>query len=185
MHFIEKFVLAVDAANDRIGRVVSWICLLMVLTTALVVILRYLFAIGFVWLQESYVWMHGIVFMVGAGFTLLRNGHVRVDVFYRPNSQRYRALVDLFGSFFLLLPVIAVLGWVSIPYVSDSWSRLEVSREAGGMPGLFLLKSVLLVFCVVVGLQGLSLAGRSYLILRGHPRFIQIEVEPHAEHRDA
>ncbi len=172
MRFIENFVLFVDSLNDRIGRVVAWICLAMVLTTATVVVLRYLFAIGFVWLQESYVWMHGIVFMLGAGYTLLRNGHVRVDVFYRPNSVRYKALVDLFGSLFLLLPLIALVAWVSFPYVADSWARLEVSREAGGLPGLFLLKSVLLLFCLLVGLQGLSMAGRSYLILRNHPRFM-------------
>ena len=172
MRFIENFVLFVDALNDRIGRVVAWICLAMVLTTATVVVLRYLFAVGFVWLQESYVWMHGIVFMLGAGYTLLRNGHVRVDVFYRPNSVRYKARVDLFGSLFLLLPLICLVAWVSLPYVADSWARLEVSREAGGLPGLFLLKSVLLAFCLLVGLQGLSLAGRSYLILCNHPRFM-------------
>ena len=178
MRFIETFVLFVDSLNNWIGRAVAWVCLFMVLTTATVVALRYLFAVGFVWLQESYVWMHGIVFMLGAGYTLLRNGHVRVDVFYRPNSARYKAYVDLFGSFFLLLPLVALVAWVSYPYVADSWQRLEESREAGGLPGLFLLKTVLLVFCLLVGLQGLSLAGRSFLILCNHPRFVPENGDP-------
>src|SRR3546814_9204082 len=113
----------------------------MVLITFAVVVLRYVYSIGWVWLQESYVWLHGIVFMVGAGYTLLHNAHVRVDIFYRPNSVRYKAMVDLFGSLLLLLPVILVVTYASYGFVLDSWMRLEQSREAGGLPALFLLKS--------------------------------------------
>lgn len=171
MHFLVVFIGLVDRLNEAIGRVMSWVCLLMVLVTASVVVLRYVFAVGWVWLQESYVWMHGLVFMLGAGYTLLQDGHVRVDVFYRPQSARYKAWVDLFGSLLLLLPTLALVAWVSIPYVQDSWERLEVSREAGGLPGLFLLKSALLAFCVLLGLQGLSLAAKSLLSLAGHPGF--------------
>ena len=171
MAALEGFVRFVDSLNDKIGRGVAWLTLAMVLITFGVVILRYVYAIGWVWLQESYVWMHGLVFMLGAGYTLLHDGHVRVDVFYRPQSARYKAWVDLFGSLLLLLPTLALVAWVSIPYVQDSWDRLEVSREAGGLPGLFLLKSALLVFCVLLGLQGLSLAAKSLLSLAGHPGF--------------
>ncbi|MBI4183791.1 MAG: TRAP transporter small permease subunit [Proteobacteria bacterium] len=145
----------------------------MVAVTFLVVVLRYVFSIGFIWMQESYVWLHGVVFMVGAGYTLLHEGHVRVDIFYRPAGRRFKAWVDLLGSLFLLLPVVAMTAAVSLPYVRESWIRLETSREAGGLPGLFLLKSVLLVFCLLVALQGLSLALRSVLVLRGHPEFVR------------
>ena len=131
-------------------------------------ILRYVYAIGWVWLQESYVWLHGIVFMVGAGYTLLHNAHVRVDIFYRPNSARYKAVI---GSLLLLLPLVIVVVYVSYGYVLDSWMRLEESREAGGLPALFLLKTVILLFCMLIGLQGLSLAARSFLVLIGHPEF--------------
>lgn len=160
-----------DRVNEVIGRGVAWLTLLMVLVTFAVVILRYVFSIGWVWLQESYVWMHGVVFMIGAGYTLLHNGHVRVDIFYRPAGPRYKALVDLFGSFLLLLPMVVLVFWVASDYVATSWSMLEESREAGGMPGLFLLKTVIPVFCVLVALQGLSLAARSALVLSGHPDF--------------
>ena len=167
MAALAAFVRSIDRLNDAVGRGVAWLTLAMVLITFAVVLLRYVFAIGWVWMQESYVWLHGIVFMLGAGYTLLHQGHVRVDILYRDAAPRRKALVDLFGSLLLLLPVVGLIFWVSLDYVADSWARLEESREAGGMPGLFLLKTVILGFCVLLGLQGLSLAGRSLLVLRG------------------
>ncbi len=177
MSALGSFVRAIDRMNEAIGRGVAWLTLAMVLITFAVVVLRYVYAIGWVWLQESYVWLHGVVFMVGAGYTLLHNGHVRVDVFYRPAGHRYKAIIDLCGSIFLLSPLILLVFFVSFDYVLDSWSRLEESREAGGLPGLFLLKSVLLVFCGLLGLQGLALAGRSLLTLAGHPEFMPEDEE--------
>lgn len=171
MNGLIAFVNLVDRLNERVGRGVAWLTLLMVMITFVVVILRYVYAIGWVWLQESYVWLHGIVFMLGAGYTLLHNAHVRVDIFYRPNSARYKAVIDLFGSLLLLLPLVGVVIYVSYDFVADSWLRLEESREAGGLPGLFLLKSVILLFSLLIGLQGLSLAARSFLVLIGHPEF--------------
>ncbi len=161
------FVRLVDGLNEAVGRAVSWLTLAMVLVTFVVVVLRYVFSVGFVWLQESYIWMHGVVFMAGAGFTLLKDGHVRVDILYRTAHPRTRAWVDLAGSLLLLLPLVVLVWEVSFPYVAAAWARLEGSREAGGLPGLFLLKSVLLVFCVLLGLQALSLAARSALTLLG------------------
>ena len=165
------FVRTIDRLNDWIGRGVAWLTLAMVLVTFLVVVLRYVFSLGWVWMQESYVWLHGVVFMVGAGYTLLHNGHVRVDIFYRTNSRRYQAWVDIFGALALLLPFVIVSLFASLDYVIDSWQGLEESREAGGLPGLFLLKTVIWVFCVLVALQGLALAGRSALILSGDRTF--------------
>jgi TRAP-type mannitol/chloroaromatic compound transport system permease small subunit len=158
---------AIDALNERIGNAVAWLTLAMVLVTFCVVVLRYVFDVGFVRLQESYVWMHGIVFMLGAGYTLLHQGHVRVDVVYRGASRRYKAWVDLGGVLLLLWPMLLAVWWVAWPYVTGSWSRLEASREAGGLPGLFLLKTVILGFCLLLALQGLSLAIRSVLLLIG------------------
>ena len=172
MRRIKQFVRIVDAINDHVGRAVAWLTLTMVLVVFLVVVMRYGFSWGRVWIQESYVWMHGIVFMLGAAYTLLHEGHVRVDVFYRGASLRYKAWVDLLGSVFLVLPLILTVWTVALPYVQNSWIRLEASREAGGLPGLFLLKTVIPVFCVLVGLQALSLAGRSLLILRGDPEIV-------------
>jgi TRAP-type mannitol/chloroaromatic compound transport system permease small subunit len=166
---LAAFAGAVEQLNQKVGKAVSWLLLAMTLVTLAVVILRYVFSLGFIWLQESYVWLNGIAFMLGAGYTLLKDGHVRVDIFYRPASPRLRAWVDLAGSLLLLLPMVAVAFVFSVPYVWAAWERLETSREAGGLPALFLLKSVLLVFCLLLGLQGLALAARSLLALIRRP----------------
>jgi TRAP-type mannitol/chloroaromatic compound transport system permease small subunit len=172
MNALAILVRAVDRLNDAVGRGVAWLTLAMVVITFLVVVLRYVFSLGWVAMQESYVWLHGIVFMLGAGYTLLHGGHVRVDVIYRGASDRYRAWVDLVGAFVLLLPVVVAVFMASWDYVLVSWARLEASREAGGLPGLFLLKSVIWAFCLLVALQGLSLAGRSVLILAGRGELV-------------
>lgn len=167
MNALAGFIRSIDRLNDTVGRGVAWLTLAMVLITFSVVILRYVFSLGWVWMQESYVWLHGFVFMLGAGYTLLHNGHVRVDIFYRPAGARHKAWVDLFGVLVLLLPIVTVAFFFSWDYVIKSWAGLEESREAGGLPGLFLLKSVIWCFCVLTALQGLSLAGRSVLTLAG------------------
>ncbi len=180
MAALATFVRSIDRLNDAIGRSVAWLTLAMVLIAFTVVVLRYVYAIGWVWMQESYVWLHGIVFMIGAGYTLLHNGHVRIDIIYRPAGDRYKAVIDLFGSLLLLLPMVLIVFLVSIDYVASSWGKLEESREAGGLPGLFLLKTVIPLFCLLLGLQGLALAGRSLLVLSGNREFL-----PDAEERDA
>jgi TRAP-type mannitol/chloroaromatic compound transport system permease small subunit len=174
---LARFVGFVDKLMETIGRGVAWLTLAMVLTTFLVVVLRYGFALGWVWMQETYVWLHGIVFMIGAGYTLLHDDHVRVDIFYRPANPRHKALVNLLGVFVLLLPVLAIVAYVAWPYVIESWSKLEGSREAGGLPGLFLLKTMILGFCALVALQGLALAARGILILAGRAEFAPVEVD--------
>lgn len=159
-------IRCVDALNDVVGRGVAWLVLVMTMIAGTVVVLRYGFDLGWVALQESYVWLHGIIFMAAAGYALLHDAHVRVDIFYGTMTPRRRAWVDLLGVLFLLLPMVAVVAWTSFPYVADSWARFEASREANGLPGLFLLKSFILLFCLLLGLQGISLAARACLVLR-------------------
>ncbi len=162
---LDAVVRGIDRVNQFVGRAASWMLLAMLLVTLTVVVLRYVFSTGFIWLQESYVWLNGTAFMLGAGYVLLKDAHVRVDVFYRGASWRFRAWVNLAVSLLLLLPMVVVVFYLSVPYVVASWERLETSREASGLPGVFALKSILLVFCLLLGLQGLSLAARSLLSL--------------------
>ncbi len=149
-----KIADRIDAINDLIGRGVSWLTLFMALVMFVIVVLRYVFNMGWIWMQESVVFMHGFVFMLAGGYTLLAEEHVRIDIFYRPMSERKKAIVNLVGIVFLLFPTCFVIFYYGYPYVSDSWSVFEGSREAGGLPGVFLLKSSILVFPVLVGLQG-------------------------------
>ncbi|MGB0682886.1 MAG: TRAP transporter small permease subunit [Magnetovibrionaceae bacterium] len=172
MEQIAIIVRSLDKLNDLVGRSLSWLTLAMVLVTFAVVILRYVFSIGWVAMQESYVWMHGIVFMGGAAYTLLHNGHVRVDILYRGASPQFRAKVDIFGVCFLMLPVLILVAWVSTGYILTSWAGLEESREAGGLPGLFLLKSMIWVFSGLMSLQAVALALRSGLVLAGYGPFL-------------
>ena len=146
----------IDALNDFIGRGVSWLTLFMALVMFVTVVLRYMFNMGWIWMQESVMFMHGFVFMLAGGYTLLAEEHVRIDIFYRPMSEKKKAVVNMIGIVFLLFPTCFVIFYFGYPYVSDSWSVLEDSREAGGLPGVYLLKSAILAFAVLVGLQGIS-----------------------------
>ena len=94
--------LAIDGLNDRIGRFVAWFALAMVLIQTAVVLQRYVFGINFIWLQESVMYLHGLLFLLASGYTLLHNGHVRVDVFYREAGLVPKALVDLIGCYVFL-----------------------------------------------------------------------------------
>lgn len=178
---LATFVALVDRANDWLGRVVAWLTLGCVLTCFTVVVLRYGFSIGFPWMQELYVWQHAAVFMVGAGYTMLHGGHVNVDIAYGRFSPRKKAWVDILGTIFFLLPWMAVLAWTSSQFILSSWSISEPSSQANGMPGLYLLKTVIWVFCAVIALQGLALIARRVLYLNGRQSYAP-GADSHSEH---
>jgi TRAP-type mannitol/chloroaromatic compound transport system permease small subunit len=145
---------------DRINTYVGYLCAIfataMVVVVFTVVLLRYGFSIGFIWMQESYVWLHSFIFMLGSGFTYLADEHVRIDVFYREASDKYKSIVDLVGNIFLLLPFLYIIWKYSFPFVYRSFLMAEVSREAGGLPALYILKSAILWFCIVLFIQIIS-----------------------------
>jgi len=141
----------------------------MVLVQFTVVMMRYVFGLSNVWMQESILYLHGILFMLAAGYTLYCDGHVRVDILYREASPKYKATVDLIGTFLFLWPVCILIIYVSWPYVTSSWSVFEGSRETSGIPAVFLLKSIIPIFAVFVILQGLSTVIRSLSTLSGDP----------------
>jgi TRAP-type mannitol/chloroaromatic compound transport system permease small subunit len=163
----------IGAYLDRIsiatGRAASWLTLAMVLVTFVIVVLRYVFDVGLIWLQESLTWLHAVVFMLGAAYTLQRDEHVRVDIFYRDMTERGRAWVNLLGTLFFIFPMCALFVWAAWDYVAVSWSIGEVSRNAGGLPFplIPLLKTVLIVMPLAVALQGVSLLTRSIKGVKG------------------
>lgn len=158
-----------ERLNTFVGKAASWLTLFMVVVTFIVVVLRYAFDAGFIWVQESVVWMHAVVFMLGAAYTLHDEEHVRVDVFYRNMSPVRRAWVDIVGVVVFLLPVCVFLAWNSWDFVLQSWRIGEASREPGGLPYPFLpmLKTALLLMPLTVALQGVSLLLKSLQSLRG------------------
>jgi TRAP-type mannitol/chloroaromatic compound transport system permease small subunit len=162
-----KLIDKIEAFIDWSGRTVSWLTLLMVIITFVVVVLRYVFDIGWIGLQESITYLHAMVFLIGAAWAMQQQAHVRVDIFYSRFSIKTRAWVDLLGSLFFLLPVMIFIAWISWEYVSDSWAVLEGSREAGGLPGVYLLKSLILVLALMLILQALVQISRSLQLIKG------------------
>lgn len=153
---VESAFHFIDTLNDVLCKWISWFTLLMVITMLLIVVLRYGFDIGWIAMQESVMYLHATVFLLGSAHTLRVNEHVRVDIYYRRFSPRKQAKVNLFGSLVFLLPVNIFIFIISYDYVMFSWSMLEDSREAGGIPAVFLLKSLILVFAVIMVAQGVS-----------------------------
>lgn len=164
---------AVEQGIDRFinycGHAVSWLTFFMVLITFLVVVLRYVFDIGWIALQESITYLHASVFLIGAAYTLQQDAHVRVDIIYSRCSDTTRAWINLCGTLFMLLPFLLFLSWMSWEYIANSWSVLEGSREAGGLPGVFLLKSLILVMTTLLSLQAVAHIIRDVIKITAQP----------------
>jgi TRAP-type mannitol/chloroaromatic compound transport system permease small subunit len=167
--FAGRVAAAIDRVTAVVGRAALWCCLYAVLAEFAVVLMRYAFGIGSVKLQESVLYAHAGLFMLAAAWTLQVGGHVRVDVFYASARPRTRALIDLLGALFFLLPFAAALAALSLPYVERSWGIWERSRETSGLPLVYLLKTLIPIFALLIGLQGVAQALRGALVLAGSP----------------
>jgi TRAP-type mannitol/chloroaromatic compound transport system permease small subunit len=139
-----------------LGRSVAWLSLVMTLLIFAVVFLRYGLNLGWIWLQESVTYLHALIFMVAIAWTLQGDGNVRVDIIYRDRSVRYQSWVNLLGTLLLLVPFSVFLLLIAWDYVAASWAAREASREAGGLPLVFLLKTLILILPVLLLLQSWS-----------------------------
>ena len=169
MNVLRACVHYIDIFTDRCGRLLAWLVLAMALLTTVVVVLRYGFNTGSIMAQEAVTYMHGCLFMLGAAYALKSGAHVRVDIFYRNFSERGRAWVNSLGGIVFLMPLCAFIGVSSWSYVTESWAILETSPEPGGIPAVFLLKSLLPLMAVNLFLQGLAETLRSALVLVAEP----------------
>ncbi|MGA7020007.1 MAG: TRAP transporter small permease subunit [Pseudolabrys sp.] len=158
----------IDRLTSALGRAAAWLALVVVLLQFALVVARYLFGLGSVWLTETVIYAHAALFMLAAAWTLQVGGHVRVDIFYADASAHTKALIDLVGALFLLLPFMVVLIWLAIPYAARSWSILEHSQEASGLPVVFVLKTLIPLFALLMALQGIAQAIRAAALLRTH-----------------
>jgi TRAP-type mannitol/chloroaromatic compound transport system permease small subunit len=157
----------IDRLTAAIGQAAMWCALYMVMVQVAVVFMRYVLGFGSIWLSESIVYAHASLIALAAAWTLQTGGHVRVDIFYAGAAPRRKAAIDLAGALLLLLPFMAALAWMSLPYVGRSWAILERSREASGLPLVFALKTMIPAFAVLLGLQGIAQAIRAGLALSG------------------
>ena len=156
-----------DRLSDGIGHWVAWLTLFMVVLQFSLVVARYLFGMSEIKLDETLLYAHGCLFLFATGFTLRHNGHVRVDLFYREASARAKAVVNLVGTVCLLMPLCALTFWAGLPFVEAAWQSMEGSQETSGLPFLYLYKSTILVFAVILSLQAVSEALKAMLALSG------------------
>jgi TRAP-type mannitol/chloroaromatic compound transport system permease small subunit len=167
---LQSIADTLDRFAELTGRLLAWLTLGMVIITCAVVVLRYQFQTGSIALQESVSYLHAVVFMLGAAYTLKHDDHVRVDIFYQKQSRRVRAWIDLLGTLLLLVPVCLFILLESLEYVSASWAIREGSREAGGLDGVFLLKTAIPVMAVLLLLQGCAQLLHNILAIVGYPQ---------------
>ncbi|OUS30362.1 hypothetical protein A9Q98_05045 [Thalassotalea sp. 42_200_T64] len=163
--FLSRFIQITDSFTEWLGKTIAWLTLVVVLLTFSVVLLRYGFNLGWVAMQESVLYAHGAVFMLGAAYTLKHDGHVRVDIFYQKYSAKQQAWVNLCGTLFLLLPVCIFIFYVSLDYVLLSWGILEKSKEPGGIPAVYLNKTLIWLLVLTLSLQGLAEIARNLLVI--------------------
>ena len=165
-HRLTTLVEVIDRLTDVIGRTIAWLTGLMALVTVTIVVLRYVFDEGAIFLQEAVLYMHGFVFMLGIPYTLKQDAHVRVDLIYSRVSTKHRALIDLSGHILFLIPVCMFILVFSLTYVANSWRVLEGSAEVGGIPAVFILKTLIPLMAGLLLLQGLAECFRSFQKLR-------------------
>ena len=163
---MQLWISRLEAVNAGVGAAVRWLALAMVLLQFAIVVLRYVFGISYIFLNEGVLYMHAALFMLGAGYTLLVDAHVRVDIFYSRLAPRGRAAVDLAGALGFLLPSMIVVAWFTWPSVRNAWAVLEGPISVGGIPASFLLKSLIPAFCGLLAVQGLAAALADLLRLR-------------------
>jgi TRAP-type mannitol/chloroaromatic compound transport system permease small subunit len=157
MHALNKVSKKINNLNIKIGRLFSWLLLLMVLLTCLIVVLRYLFNIGFIWMQELVRFFYAAVFLICAAYTLAEDAHVRVDIFYSKLSLKKKCIVNVLGSLMFLMPVCYITFYYSYSYVINSWAQLEGSLEERGLHAVFIMKTFIWIFAFMLFAQGISI----------------------------
>ncbi|MHA1188934.1 MAG: TRAP transporter small permease subunit [Alphaproteobacteria bacterium] len=166
---MNRFANHIDTLNRTIASAARWLVVAMALVQFANAVLRHVFSISFIQMSEAVWYLHGLFFTLGAGYALLCDDHVRIDIIYGRLALRTRAIINLAGTFCLLLPVCAAVIWFSADYVAGAWRIREGSAEFGGLPFLYVLKTGIWAFAFLLGLQGLALAIRSAAQLSVRP----------------
>ena len=154
-----------EKSNKVIGEYISWFIVFMVIIQLTIVMARYIFGIGFLKLQELLIYLHGLSFTLSAGYTLLSDEHVRVDLIYRASSNKYKSVINILGSLFFLIPFCLITYSTSFPYVERSWKILESSPETSGLNAVFLLKTALIIFPLLLLIQAISIIYRNIKVI--------------------
>jgi TRAP-type mannitol/chloroaromatic compound transport system permease small subunit len=164
---LRKSIIAIENVTLQIGGAARWFALGLVIVTATIVIQRYVFGFASTKLQESVIYMHALLFLLASASTLLGDGHVRVDIFYSKTGPKGKAWTELLGTYLALMPMCVLILVTSTGYIESAWRILEQSRESDGLPLVFLLKTAIPLFAILMVSQGFALAARAALTLSG------------------
>ncbi len=167
MYFLQVISKIITNFNIKTGKLFSWLLLLMVLLTCLIVILRYVFNIGFIWMQELVRFFYAAVFLICAAYTLAEDAHVRVDIFYSKFSKNKKNIINILGSLLFLIPVCFITFYYSFSYVVNSWMQFEGSLEERGLHAVFIMKTFIWLFAFMLFAQGVSIIIGSISKIRG------------------
>ncbi|HZH29124.1 MAG TPA: TRAP transporter small permease subunit [Azospirillaceae bacterium] len=165
---------AIDALNIWMGRLSAFLVIALVVICSTNAVMRYVFSIGYVWMQEAYVAAFGVSFMLMAGYAYLTDQHVRVDIYHARYSPKTRAWVEILGILVFLWPWLYVVARYSQGFILDAWRLREGSSQAGGMPGIFLVKTGIWAFCALVALQSLATMARAITVITGRPDLLPV-----------
>ena len=155
----------IDSFHKWLMNKICWCLLLTTIFTFSVAILRYVFKLGWVWMQDSSIYLNAVLVALSAAYTLFQNEHVRVDIFYKSRSLADKARLDIYAFLLLFLPLVMTIFLISLPYVSRSWLILEDSVNIGGLHGVFLVKTLIPLLALSLFLQGLSEIWKSYAVI--------------------
>jgi TRAP-type mannitol/chloroaromatic compound transport system permease small subunit len=180
MPALAAFVRLADGLNRLIGRAAAWLILATVLICAAVALGRYLFGFGRIWLQELYVVCFAVSFMLVAPYAYAQDAHIRIEILHQRWSPRTRAVVEIAGCVLLLIPWVVLVAWSSLPFVRLAWLVREPSAQPGGLPGIYLVKSVIPLFGCLMLLQALAVIGRKVLHLAGRDELLPPVADPPA-----
>ena len=172
MPILVGYIRIVDAINSRVGIAAAWLIFLSVAICALTAILRYAVGIGYVWMQELYVACFAVSFTLIAGYAYMKDQHVRVDIVSGKMTRRQKAWAEIVGCIIFLFPWLVVMGLSSLDFVISAWRIYEPSSQSGGMGGIFLIKTALLICVFLLAIQGLAVVARSILILKGREELL-------------
>lgn len=160
---MKTVVAYIEWLVKRLGQIASWSALVMMLFQAASVLMRYVFNYGLITFQEAVIYGHALLFLLGAAYVLQTNQHVRVDLFYDHYSGKTKKVFDVIALLFFVVPVGVVVTWFSWPYVDRAWGTLEGSRQAGGIPAIFILKTAIIVFSITLILQAIATTARLFM----------------------
>jgi TRAP-type mannitol/chloroaromatic compound transport system permease small subunit len=167
LKLLRAIIGSIDAVNEVIGKGASWLVLFLMLITFYDVLMRYVFRAGTVALMEAETNLYVLNFILAAGWTMINDGHVRVDLLYANFGTKKKAWINLIGSLVFCIPFCILVIWASLPFVFDSWALKEGSPDPGGLPCVYLMKTAMPVAFVLLGLQAIAQATKSLFVIVG------------------